>query len=79
MPERTDMHAADLRGIAWRTSSFTANDSNCVEVGMGGSAPVIGVRDTKDRRAAPAYVSCAAWRSFISAAKGGAFDVPAAG
>jgi hypothetical protein len=54
---------------AWRTSSYSApNGSNCVEVAASsGAAPVILVRDTKNRAAAPLEFTARAWRHFATA------------
>ncbi|RMI42859.1 DUF397 domain-containing protein [Streptomyces triticirhizae] len=60
----------------WRTSSYTAGDSACVEVSRRFSGPVVAVRDTKDRAAGHTTISPDAWAAFISAAKGGTFDEP---
>ncbi len=49
--------------IVWRTSSYTANGSACVEV-----APVqtgVLVRDSKDPEGPTLAVSTAAWRVFL--------------
>jgi hypothetical protein len=52
----------------WRTSSYTGNGGgNCVEVG--GVAPVILVRDTKDRPGPVLRFSPAAWRRFADRVK----------
>ena len=55
---------------AWRKSTYSGgNGSNCVEVG--GSAPVVLVRDTKDRERGPVLrVSLKAWRVFTAEIKG---------
>lgn len=36
---------ADLPELAWRTSSYSGNNANCVEVGTGDR--FVGVRDSK--------------------------------
>ncbi|NJQ04027.1 DUF397 domain-containing protein [Streptomyces lonarensis] len=73
MSELTGRDAVDLAGVTWRTSSYTANAGNCVEVGSG-AADYIAVRDTKDRGRAPARASHAAWCAFMAATKSGAFS-----
>ncbi|GAA3863174.1 DUF397 domain-containing protein [Streptomyces sedi] len=59
----------------WRTSSYTASNSNCVEVARNLGGPVVGVRDTKDR-SAHTTISPGAWTAFLGAAKAGTFDEP---
>jgi uncharacterized protein DUF397 len=51
----------------WRKSSYSANTSNCVEVGPG-----VGIRDSK----APAThlaVAPSSWVAFLVSVKGGKF------
>jgi hypothetical protein len=50
---------------AWRVSSYTGGQGNCVEVGKTHDAVV--VRDTKNREAETLRVSPAVWREFIRA------------
>lgn len=54
-------------GAAWRTSSYTGTNGNCVEVGDTASAVL--VRDTKDLDGAVLSVPGQAWRRFIAALK----------
>jgi Domain of unknown function (DUF397) len=52
----------------WRTSSYTGNGGgNCVEVGD--AAPLIVVRDTKDRSGPVLRFCPAAWRRFADKVK----------
>ncbi|MFJ2444552.1 DUF397 domain-containing protein [Streptomyces sp. NPDC087658] len=69
MNELADRHAVDLTGVAWRTSSYTAGNGNCVEVAP---LPTTGIafRDTKDRTLPAARVSRAAWAAFVTAVGG---------
>ncbi|MEU4524971.1 DUF397 domain-containing protein [Amycolatopsis sp. NPDC024027] len=46
----------------WRKSSYSGENYSCVEVALG---PVVGVRDTKARRAGQLTVSARAWRSVL--------------
>ncbi|VVJ16686.1 Uncharacterised protein [Amycolatopsis camponoti] len=46
----------------WRKSSHSNENYSCVEVTLG---PVVGVRDTKARRAGQLTVSAQAWRSAL--------------
>ncbi|AXG81007.1 DUF397 domain-containing protein [Streptomyces paludis] len=67
MNELADHHAIDLTGAAWRTSSYTASDSNCVEVAPIPAITGIAFRDTKDRALPAAHTSGAAWATFLAA------------
>ncbi|MDX3188869.1 DUF397 domain-containing protein [Streptomyces sp. MN03-5084-2B] len=51
-----------VSSTVWRKSSYSGHDDNCVEVALG---PVVGVRDTKARRAGQLTVSARAWRSVL--------------
>lgn len=54
---------------AWRKSSYSAdNNGNCVEVG--GSGPVVVVRDTQDRAGAVLTFGADAWARFAATVKG---------
>lgn len=55
---------ADLRAAAWRKSSFSGTEGNCVELAR--NLPgVVAVRDSKNPRAAAVVFGPAQWRSFI--------------
>jgi hypothetical protein len=62
----------DLTGAQWRTSSYSSNGGNCVEITV--NLPgVVAVRDSKDP-AGPALVFTAdEWRAFLSGARAGEF------
>jgi Domain of unknown function (DUF397) len=49
---------------AWRTSSYSGTNGNCVEVG--GTATAVLVRDTKDRDGVALSISSDAWISFAA-------------
>ncbi len=51
----------------WRTSSYTASQGNCVEVGDADRA--ILVRDTKDRNGGTLTFPAATWQSFTNSLK----------
>ena len=60
--------SADLSRAAWRTSSYSNNGGNCVEIAA--AAGTIAVRDTKQRAAATLAFSPRAWKQFASSLKG---------
>jgi hypothetical protein len=58
------MTAPSLTEATWITSSYSgSNGGNCVEVAF--AAPVIGIRDSKDRTTGHLAVSPPAWRAFL--------------
>jgi hypothetical protein len=62
------MEGTDHALTTWRKSTYSGgNGSNCVEVG--GSAPVVLVRDTKDRAGAVLTFRPDAWRRFAATIK----------
>jgi len=75
------MTVPELDGIAWRTSSYSGNGGDCVEVGWrtnsysgnGGNcvevAPAPGgilVRDSKDPAGHALAVTTAGWQTFLA-------------
>jgi hypothetical protein len=46
----------------WCKSSYSGDQTNCVEVATG---PVVGVRDTKDRAGGMLTVSSSSWSVFL--------------
>ncbi|MEV8608836.1 DUF397 domain-containing protein [Amycolatopsis sp. NPDC051373] len=79
------MIAPDFAQAEWRKSSYTTNQSNCVEfaawrqssyttdqsncVEVATSPVEIGIRDTKDRAGGHLTVSPGAWVAFLSSAR----------
>ena len=53
---------------AWRKSSYSGSEANCVEVGN--AAGIVEVRDTNDRQGPALTVSADAWRRFTTGIKG---------
>ncbi|MCY0955837.1 DUF397 domain-containing protein [Streptomyces sp. H27-H5] len=53
---------------AWRTSTYSGQNDNCVEVAKNVPGAVF-VRDTKDHEAGSFAASPAAWSSFMDFAK----------
>ncbi|NGO73878.1 DUF397 domain-containing protein [Streptomyces sp. SB3404] len=56
--------------MAWRKSSYSGGDDNCLEVTVAGD--VVALRDSKDTARPYAKVSRAAWRHFLFSVAGGA-------
>jgi hypothetical protein len=67
MSELADLYAAELSDTAWRKSSYTANNGNCVEVASMPHSAGIAIRDSKNVDLAPARVSPTAWSTFLTA------------
>jgi hypothetical protein len=57
----------DTNRAEWRTSSYSNNGGDCVEVAPGGG--VVGVRDTKDRTSTVLAFEPRAWRRFADSLK----------
>ena len=56
----------------WRTSSYSGNGGECVEVGRAAGGMIM-VRDTKDRAGGPACrYTPAGWRAFVARIRSGA-------
>lgn len=47
----------------WRKSSYSGDQTNCVEVALGS---VVGVRDTKDRAAGALTLAAGSWSVFLA-------------
>lgn len=62
MAADNDLTELDLSRAPWRTSSYSGNGGNCVEVAAAGD---IMVRDTKDRSAGTLRFTLSAWRAFL--------------
>ncbi|MFJ9845632.1 DUF397 domain-containing protein [Kitasatospora sp. NPDC101155] len=62
----------DVAGIAWRKSTYSAQEGQCVEVadGFPGQMPV---RDSKDPEGPALVFPAEAWQSFVSAVRAGEF------
>jgi hypothetical protein len=64
------MVGPDLHRAAWRTSSYSANGSTCVEVAA--NLPgIIAVRDSQHRYGPVLLLSPDHWRAFTTAIKSG--------
>jgi hypothetical protein len=58
----------------WRKSSYSANNSACVEISE--RPETIALRDSKDPEGPIIEVARADWRAFVDAVKRGEFDRP---
>ena len=66
------MSGPDLTPGGWRTSSRSAGEWNCVEVG--GRGATVAVRDSKDRGGPVLLVDRAGWAAFLGGIRRGEFD-----
>lgn len=64
----------DLSQAAWRKSSYSGANGDCVEV-AGNLPGVVAVRDSKDRGGPALVFSRAEWDAFLSGAKDGEFGL----
>jgi hypothetical protein len=53
---------------AWRKSSYSGSQADCVEVGN--ATGLVKIRDTKDRQGPALTMSADAWRRFTTGIKG---------
>lgn len=67
MKQMADLYAVDLGDAAWRKSSYTANNGNCVEMCEMPGTPGVAVRDSKNVGVPAARVSRRAWSDFVTA------------
>lgn len=63
---------AQLRHPAWRKSSYSTSQANCVQVALG--APTIGVRDSKDPDGPVLAVPSGRWSAFLRGVATGDLD-----
>jgi len=64
----------DLEGANFRTSTYSADQGNCVEVAT--NLPgIVAVRHSKDPAGSVIIYTDAEWAAFIGGAKDGEFDL----
>ncbi|TML25932.1 MAG: DUF397 domain-containing protein [Actinobacteria bacterium] len=68
------MLAPEGDGLRWRKSSRSAANGACVEIAE--TSDSIAVRDSKDPQGPHLRFGVAAWQTFISSVRAGAFDRP---
>jgi hypothetical protein len=62
------MHDLDLSRAEWRTSSYSGNSGNCVQVAT--NLPgLVAIRDSKNSEGSRLLVSAAAWQAFVQVLK----------
>ncbi|GAB3497073.1 DUF397 domain-containing protein [Amycolatopsis cihanbeyliensis] len=58
------MTPPDFTNATWRSSSYSSsNGGECVEVAF--AAPVVGLRDSKDRAGGHLTLQASAWRALL--------------
>ncbi|WP_407697897.1 DUF397 domain-containing protein [Streptomyces kaniharaensis] len=62
----------DLSGATWRTSSYTAQQGQCVEV-ADGLPDTVPVRDSKDPHGPVLVFAADAWSAFVTSVRAGEF------
>ncbi|MFF2077659.1 DUF397 domain-containing protein [Kitasatospora sp. NPDC058162] len=62
----------DLTGATWRTSSYSVQEGQCVEV-ADGLLDRVPVRDSKDPHGPSLVFPADAWSAFVSAVRSGEF------
>ncbi|MFC5905637.1 DUF397 domain-containing protein [Streptacidiphilus monticola] len=64
------MKHTDTAALAWRKSSYSGANGNCVEVAVPGPE-AIAVRDSKDPQGPALSFSADAWAAFVAAVNAG--------
>ncbi|MFI1831320.1 DUF397 domain-containing protein [Streptomyces sp. NPDC020412] len=68
----TTAPTAQLAGVNWTTSTYSAPNNECVEVARVPDGSLVGVRDSKDRTRAALTVSGPSWTAVVDALRTGA-------
>jgi predicted secreted Zn-dependent protease len=64
----------DLRRAQWRKSTYSANGSTCVEVGLN-LPDIVAIRDSKNPDGPALAIDDQAWSEFIQGIKRHEFDL----
>lgn len=66
------MYAPEIEAAVWRSSSYSGQSGNCIEVadGFAGAMPV---RDSKDPQGPALVFPADAWRAFVDGVRAGDF------
>ncbi|MFE6052537.1 DUF397 domain-containing protein [Kitasatospora sp. NPDC056446] len=67
MIDTNDIYAVPLDNVLWHKSSYTANNSNCVEVAAVPGVPALAIRDSKNPEIPALRSGAGQVRSFLSA------------
>lgn len=59
----------ELSRAAWRKSSYSTDQANCVEVAFGPGATAVGVRDSKNPTGPTLVFPATAWLPFLTRAR----------
>jgi hypothetical protein len=68
------MKQADFSGVQFHKSSFSADQEECVEIGM--QEVTVYVRDSKDQNGAILVFNSREWDAFLKGVKAGEFELP---
>ncbi|WP_239377608.1 MULTISPECIES: DUF397 domain-containing protein [unclassified Frankia] len=63
----------DLTNAEWRKSSYSATQTNCVEVAR--TSEIIAVRDSKDPTGPVLVFTPSEWAAFVAGVSDGEFDI----
>jgi hypothetical protein len=66
------MNTTSIPDAAWRTSTYSNGQANCVEVAIQPAG--VAVRDSKDRTGAVLMFRPQEWRAFTAGVRRGQFD-----
>jgi predicted secreted Zn-dependent protease len=73
MDQKDELYAIDLAKVSWRTSSFTSNNGQCVEVAELPDGAVA-VRDSKNPQREALRFTEGEWKAFLAGVHAGEFD-----
>jgi Domain of unknown function (DUF397) len=72
MDDKRELYAADLSTATWRTSTYTGNNGQCVEIAeLPGGA--VAIRDSKSPHREALRFTAAEWAAFLSGVHAGEF------